>query len=298
MHRMLLFAIFLPALLIGANRDMVQLQRDVAQVQDQVRTLQRSLDDKVAALQVLAQQTLDTVNKQGTSVAVMESGLRDRFAEQSKSIAGPVVNASGKIDQMASEFSALKESVGDLAGTMAKLQQQIVDLGNMIKVMQAPPAPPPSVGGASAVSATPPAGMSSRQLYDNAMRDRSGGNLDLALQGYGDYLKYYGTTDLAPNAQFYIGQVYYDRNEFPNALQAFDLVLEKYPENNKTADAMYMKGMTLLKSGQRTEAGKEFLNVIQRHPSSEVAPKAVAQRRALGLSVPTAAAPARRAPRR
>ena len=46
------------------------------------------------------------------------------------------------------------------------------------------------------------------------MRDRSGGNLDLALQGFQEYLRYYGNTDLAPNAQFYIGQIHYDKNEF------------------------------------------------------------------------------------
>ena len=71
--------------------------------------------------------------------------------------------------------------------------------------------------------------------------------------------------------------------------KAFDAVLEKYPDNNKTADATYMKGMALLKSGQRNEAAKEFLNVITNYPNSEVSLKAKTQRRALGLSVPTAA---------
>ena len=51
-----------------------------------------------------------------------------------------------------------------------------------------------------------------------------------------------------------------------------------------------MKGMALLKSGQSTAAGKEFLNVIQKYPKSEVAPKAREQRKALGLSVPSAQA--------
>src|SRR5690606_37337641 len=122
-------------------------------------------------------------------------------------------------------------------------------------------------------------GVSPTQLYETAMKDRSGGNLDLARQGCEEYLKWFGNTDLASSAQYYIGAIHYDKNEFAPAIQAFDSVLERYPENNRTADAMYMKGMALLKSGQRTPAGAEFLQVLQKYPSAEVAPKARAQRR-------------------
>ena len=128
-------------------------------------------------------------------------------------------------------------------------------------------------------------------MYETALRDRSGGNLDLALQGFQEYLRYYGNTELAPNAQFYIGQITTIRTSSQPALQAFDAVLEKYPENNKTADAMYMKGMTLLKTGLRNEAAREFLNVITKYPNTEVAAKARIQRKALGLSVPTTQSP-------
>ena len=55
-------------------------------------------------------------------------------------------------------------------------------------------------------------------------------------------------------------------------MKAFDTVLEQFAENNRTAEAMYMKGMSLLKSGQRTQAGQEFLNVIQKYPNSGVRP--------------------------
>ena len=47
-----------PAALFGANKEMVQLQRDVALLQEDVRTLQRSLDEKMSALRTLVEQTL------------------------------------------------------------------------------------------------------------------------------------------------------------------------------------------------------------------------------------------------
>lgn len=280
-----------PAALFGANKEMVQLQRDVALLQDDVKTLQRSLDEKMSALRTLVEQTLNAASKSGTSVAVLESGIRDRMLEQQKTLAGPVVNMGAKLDQMGTDFQTLKESIADLSERMNKMQTQLVDLNNTVKVLSAPPAPPPSPSGptADAGPAAPPPGMSAKAVYESALRDRSGGNLDLAAQGFQEYLRYYGNTELAPNAQFYIGQIHYDKNEFAPALQAFDAVLEKYPENNKTPDASYMKGMALLKSGQRNEAAREFANVITKYPNAEVTAKAKAQRRALGLSVPASA---------
>jgi tol-pal system protein YbgF len=280
-----------PAALFGANKEMQALQRDVFLLQEEVRNLQKSLNEKMTEVRTLVEQTLAASNKSGTSVAVLESGIRDRMVEQQKSLTTPVINMGVKIDQMASDFGALRESISDLSERMNKMQTQIVDLNNTVKVLSAPPAPPPGVSegpaattSAAPAPATPPPGMSAKALYDSAMKDRGAGSFDLAVQGFQEYLRYYGNTDLAPNAQFYIGQIHYDRNQFEPAIRAFDAVLEKFPSNNKTADATYMKGMALLRSGKRNDAGVEFLNVITNFPNSEVAAKARTQRKALGLN--------------
>src|SRR5581483_6255471 len=114
-----------------------------------------------------------------------------------------------KLDQMTSEFQALKETLADMASRMSRMQTQLVDLSNTVKVLSAPPAPPAAVvpnGGGASITA-PPAGMSASDVYTHAQSDRTSGNLDLAMQGFQTYLQYYGNTDLAPNAQFYIGQI-------------------------------------------------------------------------------------------
>jgi hypothetical protein len=51
--RQAILALALAPALFGANKEMVQLQRDVALLQDDVRTLQRSLDEKMSALRTL-----------------------------------------------------------------------------------------------------------------------------------------------------------------------------------------------------------------------------------------------------
>lgn len=269
-----------------------EVSRDVAQLQQQVKDIQSSMDRQLAELKALVQQSIDNSRQANTSVAVLDSGIRDRINEQMKNLVGPVAGLNGKLEQMTSEFQTVRNSVDDLTSRMKRLEVQIGDLGSAIKIMQAPPGPPSSASGTGPSSSgpAPPA----EQLYQNALRDRSGGNLDLSMQGFSEYLKYYDKTDLAPNAQFYIGMNSYDKGDFPSAITSFDTVVEKYGETTKSPDATYMKGMALLKAGRRNEAGKEFLNVIQKYPKSEVAPKAREQRKALGLSVPSAQAAPRK----
>ena len=77
-----------------------------------------------------------------------------------------------------------------------------------------------------------------------------------------------------------------------NALKAFDQVLERYPANNKTPDALLMKGKTLVKLDKRNAGASEFRELIKRYPSSDAAVKARAQLKQMGLSA--SSSPARR----
>src|SRR5512140_421780 len=103
-----------PVLSFGQKKEYVELQRDIALLQDQVRSLQTSLNEKLAQLQMLVQQSLDASNKSSTAVAVLDSGIRDRLRDQEKSVAGPVAGVGAKLDQLTEEFRAVKESVGDM----------------------------------------------------------------------------------------------------------------------------------------------------------------------------------------
>jgi tol-pal system protein YbgF len=287
-------AVLLPSLGWAQKREFVELQRDVASLQDQVRALQTSQSENMGRMQALLQQALDSISKVNTTVAVLDAAIRDR----DKSLAAPVAGVSTRVDSMANELQALRVSVDDLSGRMSKLQQGLVDLNNTIKVIQAPPTPPAPVPGTPGASAGPPAGTSAEALYSNAMRDKDAGNYDVAGQEFNDYLKYFGSTDLAPNAQYYIGEIYYNQKNYDDALKAFDSVLERYSENNKTLDAMYMKGRALFQLGEKTKAAQEFREVYNRAPRSELGGKAKAQLAAMGLSTASTAPPRKSAAKR
>jgi TolA-binding protein len=233
-------------------------------------------------------------------VAVLDSTLKDRLREQEKTIAAPVAGLSGKVDSFAEDLRYFKEALGEVDGKLGKLQLKLVDIENAIKVSGAPAVPPPGGGGAQGAPAgtpdTPPPGTTADSLYQDAYRDKNAGNYELALNELNSFLKWYSSTDLAPNAQFWIGDIYFTKRQFEDALAAFDAVLTRFGKNNKSLDARYMKGRTLVQLGRKTEAANEFREVIRAAPRGErTSSSACSALKELGFScsVSTPAAPAR-----
>src|SRR5262245_24146444 len=129
MIRVLLAILFLsPTLSFAISKEMQELMRDVSMLQEQVRNLQRSQDEKITEINVLVKQALDISRQTGNSLAALESGIRDRLREQEKSVVGPVAGVGAKVDQMAGEFAGVRESIADLTSRMSKMQQQLIDL--------------------------------------------------------------------------------------------------------------------------------------------------------------------------
>ena len=288
---------------LGASKEIQELQRDVAMLQDQVRTMQKDFGDRLVTMQTLVQTTMDGVTRINNQMSGMERVFNDAMKQQQQSVSGPVLAVGQKLDQMSEDFRAVRESVLDMNTRMGKLDAKLADLQNLVNTIRTPPPPPPGStdttgnpipGQTTPAQSGPPAGVSADTLYSNAVRDNSTGKYDLALQEFSDYLKYFPTTAFAANAQYYIGDINYKRNDYPSALQAFDAVLERFPDGSKTGDAHYMKGLCYVKQGRNDSAAAEFRTVAREYADvdPDLAAKAKARLREMGLSVGTT--PARR----
>jgi tol-pal system protein YbgF len=283
-----------PVLCAAASKEIVELQRDVAQLQDQVRTLQSAFDTKMATLTTQVQQAAESANRTSNALAGLQGAIQEQLREQGKQVVGPVAGLNSKIDEMTTAFQQVQNGMADVTSRLGNLEQQMKDLSNQVRTINSSPAAPPPTGGTSpppgAASSVPP--VDGKTLYANADRDRLGGKNDLALQEYQQYVKYFGDGPFAPKAQFWIGYIYYTQGDFDDALKAFDEVLVRFSPNSKTPDAYLWKGTTLVKLGHRTEGAKEFRQLIKLYPGSDASTKARAQLKQLGL--PASSAPARK----
>jgi TolA-binding protein len=284
----------------GANKEIVELQRDVALLQDQVRQVQRTLDEKIAQLTLLMQQTQDNASKTNNAVTGLQSSVADSVTQQLQ----PVLRVGSKVDGMSDEIRGMRESIAEMNSHLSKLDAKVTDVGNQITLARNPPAAPgvdgsgapPSTGAGAPPNqaAAPPAGMTAESAWANAERDRLGGNFDLALKEYQDYLAYFPNTDYAPQAQFYIAQIAYNRADYATSLKAINSFEERYPDNSKTRSAMYLKAQILVRTGDRDAAVQEFRQIMSKYPGTDEAQRSAQALRGLGVSASTKPSPSRR----
>lgn len=290
--RLLALVCFFATFSFGASKEIVELQRDVAILQDQVRQVQRTLDEKLAQLTLLMQQTQDSASKASSGVANVQSTVSDTLNQQIQ----PVTKIGGKVDGLSDDVHGLRDSIADLNARLAKLDAKVTDIGNRMSIIQNPPGAPGAPGQPTAApgQGAPPPGMTAESAWQNAEKDRLSGNVDLALKEYQDYINYFPNTDYAPNAQFNIGEIYYGKGDYENAQKAFDTLLERFPDNPRTRSAHFMKGQTFVRTGNRDGAIQEFKFIVENYPGTEDARRATQSLRGLGASASTKPSPARR----
>jgi len=245
----------LPA--FGVSKEIVQLQTQVESLQNQMTQMRQSFDERMGVMKNLIEQTTDNMNKVTGAVNNLQQSLSQQNADM-----------SAKVDQVSTQVQALHDSLDEMRARFNKLSTQ---LDQMASQQQNLPSQAPGVQpGAFAAVQAPPADV----LYNNGLRDYNAGKYEIAGQEFNDYLKFYPTTDLAGNAQFYLGEISYRQGNFQGAIQAYDTVLQQYPGGNKAAAALLKKGYALIELGQRDAGVRELNNLIARYPRSVEAAQA------------------------
>jgi tol-pal system protein YbgF len=260
----------------ATNRDMVQLQTQVQELADRIAKMQQSFDERMGVMRNLVEQSTDNVNKLSESVQAMQKGVQQQNAD-----------SQTKIDQVSGQIQTLNDSIDELKARLTRASKQLDDIQAQQQNMVQPAAPPagqpvggqPAGPGAAALQA-PPADV----LYNNALRDYNSARYDLALSQFQDFLKYYPTTDLAGNAQFYIADMEYRSGNYEAAVADYDKVLEQFPGGNKAAAAQLKKGYSLLELGRKDAGVRELNSLIQRYPRTIEATQARERLHKLGAA--------------
>jgi tol-pal system protein YbgF len=208
-------------------------------------------------------------------------------------------NSGARLDTMSTQVQGLSDNLEEIKSRLGKLNQQLVDLQSAVqsidsKVSGSAPSGAPGANPrpANDGNSAPPAASNSASpapsadmLYSNGLRDITSGKYDLARQEFLDYLKYYSETDLASNAQFYLGEIAYHQKQYQDAVAEYDKVLTAYPKSFKLAPARLRKGMALIDLGQKTAGVRELREVVRRYPGTEEERTARAKLKELGVTV-------------
>jgi tol-pal system protein YbgF len=285
--------VYSPAPAGAASKEIIQLQQDVSRLIDSQNALQTSVEQKHAVLKTLLEQSLDGVQRINTNMGALSQTVQQVQA-----------NTGSRLDSMGTQVQALADNMDEMKSRMSKLNQQLTETQNTLQSIDAklgggaaaPGGQSPAAGDSGASTSAPPpltssgnapsAGLpppSADVLYASARRDFDTGKYDLARQEFQDYLRYYPDTDLAGNAEFYLGEVSFAQKRYQEAVTAYDGVILDYPRSFKLAAARLKKGLALLEMGQTAAGKRELQEVVRRHPGTEEARRANAKLHELGV---------------
>jgi|HubBroStandDraft_4_1064222.scaffolds.fasta_scaffold05806_6 tol-pal system protein YbgF len=289
----------------AVSKEIIQLQEDVSQLLQGQQTMRSTIDANNASMRTLLQQSLDSVNALNQQMATLQKNVQEATA-----------NSSSRIDTMSTQTQGISDNLQDVQARVGKVAAQINDMQSTLQSIDgriaggAAPGGPPAGGapgganGAGGAGASPSTdnsggaagspsgrgglsslpGASSDTLYQNALRDFTTGKYDLARQEFGDYVLHFPSTDLASNAQFYLGEISYAQADYKDAIAQYNLVLANYPQSYKLAAALLKKGFAELEMGMKATGTKDLREVVRRFPGADEARRAQAKLKEIGAT--------------
>jgi tol-pal system protein YbgF len=289
-------------------RELIELQRDVSTLLQGQKDLQSQMTQDHTVMKTLVEQSSDNVGRLNSTMSGLQKSVQDVQA-----------NSGARLDTMSTQVQGLSDNLEEIKSRLGKLNQQLVDLQNTMQSVDAkisggggqPPAstqpnqgsasnngfptgPPYSSNGSVSPGASnpavssgpPPAGAPSADtLYSNGLRDITSGKYDLARSEFQDYIRYYGTTDLAGNAQFYLGEIAYSQKNYDLAVAEYDKVLTNYQHNFKVPPARLKKALANIELGQKATGVRELREIVKRYPGTEEDRRARAKLKEMGASL-------------
>jgi len=278
-----------PKPVMAVAREIIELQRDVTSLLQGQKDLQTQMTQDHTIQKTLIEQSSDTVGRLNSTMSSLQKSVQDVQA-----------NSGTRLDTMSTQVQGLSDNLEEIKSRLGKLNQQLVDLQNSVSSIDArlaggnptgapggAPAAAPAPGAASASPSGP--APSADTLYSNGLRDITSGKYELARSEFQDYLKFYNDTDLASNAQFYLGEIAYSQHQYDQAVSEYDRVLTNYPKSFKLAPARLKKGMALIELNQKTAGVKELREVVKRYPGTEEERRARAKLKDMGVAVTASA---------
>ena len=287
----------------AVSKEIIELQTQVQQLTDMVQRLQSTLDQRFGVLQNLSQQTADEAKEMSTAV----NALQQKLNTQNDAL-------GGKLDSTSGQIQSLNDSVDELKSRIAKLDKTVQDLQAQLQTMQSPPPGAQPAGGGAVPGSMPPQGGDSSQqspgqpggfppsatptgpaagsqapplqdTFQTGVRDYNAARYQVAQGEFQDVVHFYPLDDLAGTAQYYIGEIAYQKQDYQSAINAYNAVLEGFSGNAKAPAAQLHKGLALLAMDKKDAGVRELRLLIQRHPQTPEAARARTKLNGMGVRI-------------
>ncbi|MEZ5362773.1 MAG: tetratricopeptide repeat protein [Bryobacterales bacterium] len=226
-----------------STKDMIlETQRQLAGVQEELRQRDRESAERFAALEALIKQNMESTTRLNQAIAVIERAVN----KQSDAILPPVTRTAAKADALSDQFGGLRDAVEETNAMLLKLTTEVADIKTQLTTL-----PPPSMGAPGETGGDTGLG---DNFLSNAVGDFNRGSYDLAKAQFEDFLKFSPNSPQAAEAQYYLAQIAYNQNDYETAIRQFDVVIQRYPGSFFGPEAQFKKAAALERLGRTMEA--------------------------------------------
>jgi tol-pal system protein YbgF len=213
---------------------------------------------------------MDEMQKLSASIerlsALMDELLRKSVINDEKisAIARNQADLSQSKENFSLSMQFFKEELNDLKDSLNKLNDKIANQ------------PPATAGTAPTGADNPAAGETSlaqdpSSIYYAAYSDYIKENFDLAIEGFRQFIRSFPESGLADNSLYWIGECYYAKKKYQDAINTFNELLGRYKDGDKVPAATLKKGYALIEMGRQSEGLAILKELISRFPLSEEA---------------------------
>jgi tol-pal system protein YbgF len=264
----------------AVNKDMVELQTQVQELQTAVARLQQSNDERMGVLKDLVQQTADSVNKMSLSI----STLQQQMAAQHDS-------TNNKLDQFSAQIQTLSDSLDEVKARLNNLekglksvqdQQQSIDaaLQNLAppNPVAAPALTQPGDNSAPSTGAAPIANGGTPMATITPSPATPGAKAAASPSPIAPPASRAPLTapvaPATPSAAFLYKTALSDymAASYPLAATEFAAVVSTYPTDPYAGNSVYYLGELDYRSGKYATAIKDYDRVITQFPNNPKVP--------------------------
>ncbi|MDX5627842.1 MULTISPECIES: cell division protein CpoB [unclassified Brenneria] len=97
---------------------------------------------------------------------------------------------------------------------------------------------------------------------------------DQAINAFQAFVKKYPDSTYQPNANYWLGQLNYNKGKKDDAAYYFANVVKNYPKSPKSAEALLKVGVIMQEKGQADKAKAVYQQVVKMYPNTESAKQA------------------------
>jgi tol-pal system protein YbgF len=176
--------------------------------------------------------------------------------------------------ELATQIMGLREELARLRGMIetlhyeseqSKKRQQdfYLDLDNRLRNLEA------SVGASRPESSGDPA--AENRVFDSALNLFKGGKYKEAATAFAAFVAEYPESELAPNAQFWLGNAWYAQNKCKEAIDAQAIVASRWPDSARAPDALLAIANCQRDWGNNAASRRTLGELVSKYPASQSA---------------------------